>query len=256
MSTPNDFIDIDAATPLLAGLSPRQFMRRYWQKKPLLIRQAWPRAQEIFREKHSRIANMLDGAEPSASQSGWIVLSLPAGRAFLQKSLEAAAQKDIVETVISPFDAAGAAQVSKDKHTAYISVGLKGPTTDYQNEEIEQLVGRFGTRRSAVQARHVLDVLVDGEVVVQRRLIGDVRQRSTGVERTRRLALDEHVEDAGTLAYLQDTAIQAGLQTTLMDIGAIRFELKQLLGMDVDVLTPNSLPASFREQVLREALAL
>jgi 50S ribosomal protein L16 3-hydroxylase len=42
MSTPNDFIDIDAATPLLAGLSPRQFMRRYWQKKPLLIRQAWP----------------------------------------------------------------------------------------------------------------------------------------------------------------------------------------------------------------------
>ncbi len=42
MSTPNDFIDIDVATPLLAGLSPRQFMRRYWQKKPLLIRQAWP----------------------------------------------------------------------------------------------------------------------------------------------------------------------------------------------------------------------
>ncbi len=42
MSTPTDFIDIDAATPLLAGLSPRQFMRRYWQKKPLLIRQAWP----------------------------------------------------------------------------------------------------------------------------------------------------------------------------------------------------------------------
>jgi 50S ribosomal protein L16 3-hydroxylase len=42
MSTPTDFIDIDAATPLLAGLSPRQFMRRHWQKKPLLIRQAWP----------------------------------------------------------------------------------------------------------------------------------------------------------------------------------------------------------------------
>jgi len=42
MSTPTNFIDIDAATPLLAGLSPRQFMRRYWQKKPLLIRQAWP----------------------------------------------------------------------------------------------------------------------------------------------------------------------------------------------------------------------
>ena len=41
-----------------------------------------------------------------------------------------------------------------------------------------------------------------------------------------------------------------------MDIGAIRFELKQLLGMDVDVLTTNSLPASYRDQVLREALAV
>ena len=41
-----------------------------------------------------------------------------------------------------------------------------------------------------------------------------------------------------------------------MDIGAIRFELKQLLDLEVDVLTPNGLPARFREQVLREAEAL
>ncbi|MDH4426562.1 MAG: nucleotidyltransferase family protein [Acidovorax sp.] len=45
-------------------------------------------------------------------------------------------------------------------------------------------------------------------------------------------------------------------QTTLMDVGAIRFELKQLLGREVDVLTPNSLPASFRDQVLREAITV
>ncbi|RQH07859.1 cupin domain-containing protein [Paraburkholderia dinghuensis] len=32
----------DAPTPLLGGLSPAQFMKRYWQKKPLLIRQAIP----------------------------------------------------------------------------------------------------------------------------------------------------------------------------------------------------------------------
>jgi len=44
--------------------------------------------------------------------------------------------------------------------------------------------------------------------------------------------------------------------TTLMDIGAIRFELKKLLGLEVDVLTPNGLPARFREQVLREAVAV
>jgi len=30
------------ATPLLGGLSPAQFMRRHWQKKPLLVRQAIP----------------------------------------------------------------------------------------------------------------------------------------------------------------------------------------------------------------------
>ncbi len=32
----------DSPTPLLGNLSPAQFMRRYWQKKPLLIRQAFP----------------------------------------------------------------------------------------------------------------------------------------------------------------------------------------------------------------------
>lgn len=50
-----------------------------------------------------------------------------------------------------------------------------------------------------------------------------------------------------------DLLVEPTPQTTLMDIGAIRFELKKLLGLEVDVLTPNSLPASFREQVLREA---
>ncbi|SAK62847.1 cupin 4 family protein [Caballeronia hypogeia] len=32
----------DEVTPLLGNRTPRQFMRRYWQKKPLLIRQAVP----------------------------------------------------------------------------------------------------------------------------------------------------------------------------------------------------------------------
>lgn len=51
-----------------------------------------------------------------------------------------------------------------------------------------------------------------------------------------------------------DLLVEPTAQTTLMDIGAIRFELKQLLGIDVDVLTPNSLPAKFRDQVMREAV--
>lgn len=35
-------MDIKQATPLLGGLSAEQFMRRHWQKKPLLVRQALP----------------------------------------------------------------------------------------------------------------------------------------------------------------------------------------------------------------------
>ena len=51
-----------------------------------------------------------------------------------------------------------------------------------------------------------------------------------------------------------DLLVEPTAQTTLMDIGAIRFELKNLLGMEVDLLTPNSLPAKFRDQVLRDAV--
>ena len=65
------------------------------------------------------------------------------------------------------------------------------------------------------------------------------------------LALDKLPADSDLDLLVEPTA-----QTTLMDIGAIRFELKQLLGMEVDVLTPNSLPASFRGQVLREAVTV
>jgi uncharacterized protein len=51
-----------------------------------------------------------------------------------------------------------------------------------------------------------------------------------------------------------DLLVEPTAQTTLMDIGAIRFELKKLLGFEVDVLTPNGLPLKFRDQVLREAV--
>jgi 50S ribosomal protein L16 3-hydroxylase len=35
-------MNIETPLTLLGGLSPRLFMQRHWQKKPLLIRQAWP----------------------------------------------------------------------------------------------------------------------------------------------------------------------------------------------------------------------
>lgn len=51
-----------------------------------------------------------------------------------------------------------------------------------------------------------------------------------------------------------DLLIDPTKDTTLMDIGAIRHELLQLLGVPVDVLTPRALPEKFRDQVLAEAV--
>lgn len=51
-----------------------------------------------------------------------------------------------------------------------------------------------------------------------------------------------------------DILIDPTPETTLFDIGAIRHELFQLLGVPVDVLTPKSLPEKFRAAVLAEAV--
>jgi len=37
--------EVEQRTALLGGLSPQAFMRRYWQRRPLLVRQAWPGVQ-------------------------------------------------------------------------------------------------------------------------------------------------------------------------------------------------------------------
>ena len=51
-----------------------------------------------------------------------------------------------------------------------------------------------------------------------------------------------------------DILIDPTPETTLFDIGAIRHELLQLLGVPVDVLTPKALPERFRAIVLAEAV--
>jgi predicted nucleotidyltransferase len=51
-----------------------------------------------------------------------------------------------------------------------------------------------------------------------------------------------------------DILIDPTPDTTLLDIGAIRHELLQLLGVPVDVLTPRALPDGFRDRVLAEAI--
>jgi hypothetical protein len=50
-----------------------------------------------------------------------------------------------------------------------------------------------------------------------------------------------------------DFLVEPTEQTTLLDIGKIQFELSELLGIAVDVLTPGALPERVRNKVLAEA---
>ncbi len=50
-----------------------------------------------------------------------------------------------------------------------------------------------------------------------------------------------------------DLLVDPTPETTLFDIGAMRLALRRLLGVPVDVLTPEGLPESFRAQVMATA---
>ena len=50
-----------------------------------------------------------------------------------------------------------------------------------------------------------------------------------------------------------DILIDPSQGTSLFDLGAIRYKLRALLKVEVDVLTPNSLPERFRAAVIAEA---
>lgn len=56
-------------------------------------------------------------------------------------------------------------------------------------------------------------------------------------------------EDGSDLDLLVDALPGA----TLFDLGGLQVELEELLGVPVDLLTPDDLPAKFRERVLAEA---
>ncbi len=107
-------MDTTLATPLLGGLSPRSFMRRHWQKRPLLVRSAVVDAAEIVTRARlfelaadaaveSRLVSRDDGrwtlrhgpigrgTRPPFSRPGWSLLVqgvdslLPAARALLER---------------------------------------------------------------------------------------------------------------------------------------------------------------------------
>ena len=50
-----------------------------------------------------------------------------------------------------------------------------------------------------------------------------------------------------------DILVDTTPDTTLFDLGAIRYKLRHLLGVPVDVLTPGALPEKFRQNVIAEA---
>jgi predicted nucleotidyltransferase len=79
----------------------------------------------------------------------------------------------------------------------------------------------------------------------------------------RRVVESHHARNArvfGSVLHGEDTdnsdldiLVDPTSETTLFDIGAIRHELSKLLGVPVDVLTPNALPDTFRASVIAEA---
>jgi len=50
-----------------------------------------------------------------------------------------------------------------------------------------------------------------------------------------------------------DLLVDPTPETSLFDLGAILMELEQLLGVRVDVVTPNGLPEKFRARVVAQA---
>jgi 50S ribosomal protein L16 3-hydroxylase len=88
-------MDLTQPLALLGGLSPAQFMRRHWQKRPLLVRQAWPgvgaplpRAQ-LFAlaardDVESRLVQRAEGGRaPAYEAAAWQVRQGPLPRRAL-----------------------------------------------------------------------------------------------------------------------------------------------------------------------------
>ncbi|MFM2006100.1 MAG: hypothetical protein RLZZ09_1755 [Pseudomonadota bacterium] len=82
-------------------------------------------------------------------------------------------------------------------------------------------------------------------------------------DRIREIVLSHRVTDPrvfGSVLHGDDTEdsdldilVEPTPETTLFDIGAIQFELSELLPVAVDVLTPRALPEKFRQIVQQEA---
>lgn len=79
-------MDVNQALPLLAGLSPTQFMRRHWQKKPLLVRGAIPGFKPLLSRRELFGLASREGVESRLvvhGKSGWRMKQGPFGSRVL-----------------------------------------------------------------------------------------------------------------------------------------------------------------------------
>lgn len=84
-------MDVNQPLPLLAGLSPAQFMRRHWQKKPLVVRRAIPGFKPLLnRQALFKLAASEDVESRMIAQkgAGWQMKKGP----FTARSLPALSQ--------------------------------------------------------------------------------------------------------------------------------------------------------------------
>ena len=82
-------IDIARPTPLLGGLAPRDFMRRHWQKAPLVVRAAVPDAAQMASRADVMALAARDGVESRlVARDGerWSVRHGPIPRRALPKA--------------------------------------------------------------------------------------------------------------------------------------------------------------------------
>src|SRR5437773_3221839 len=188
-------MDITLATPLLGGLSPETFMRRHWQKKPLLIRQALPGIVPPLTRSQLFALAAQDGVESRLvvhGASGWDLRHGP----FSRRQLPALAQRgwtllvqgvdlhaDSAHELLSRFRFVPDARLDDLRISWASDGGGVGPHVDSYDVFLLQA---FGRRRWRIARRFDPALRRDAPLKVLRRFSAE----------------QEHVLEPGDMLYL------------------------------------------------------
>lgn len=162
-------IDLHRPLPLLGGLSPAQFMRRHWQRRPLLVRAAWPGVRPpLPRAALFALAARDDVESRLVQQHGarWSVRHGPLPRRALpplrQRRWTLLVQgvdlhDDAAHRLLQPFRFVGDARLD-DLMISYASDGGGvGPHLDAYDVFLLQVHGRRRWRVARVRDRRCID---------------------------------------------------------------------------------------------------